>query len=93
MITGAMTVSATEFKAKCLQFMEKVKQTHEPILITKRGEVIAQLAPPPAGREKPWLRLRGSVKIKGDIVAPILSERELRRHLARSGQQIRGLFD
>jgi hypothetical protein len=33
------------------------------------------------------------VKIKGDIVAPILSERELRRHLARSGQQIRGLFD
>jgi prevent-host-death family protein len=88
-----MTVNATDFKARCLQLMEKVKQTHEPILITKRGRVIAQLAPPPADHEKPWLRLRGSVKIKGDIIGSSLSEGQLRKDLARAGRQIHGLFD
>ena len=88
-----MTVNATDFKAKCLQLMERVKQTHEPILITKRGKVVAQLAPPPATHEKPWLQLRDSVKIKGDIVGPAVTERELRKHIARTGRQIRGVFD
>ncbi|MBA3831985.1 MAG: type II toxin-antitoxin system Phd/YefM family antitoxin [Chthoniobacterales bacterium] len=70
-----MIVTATDFKAKCLQLMEKVKQTHEPVLITKRGKVIAQLVPPPASHDKPWLALAGSATIKGDLLAPVLSER------------------
>ena len=88
-----MTLSATEFKTKCLKLMEHVKQTHEPILITKRGEVVAQLAPPPATHDKPWLQLRGTVKIKGDIVGPALTEKDVRKHIARSERQIRRIFN
>lgn len=57
--------------------MEQVKKTHEPILITKRGEVIAQLTPPSAESKKPWLVLRGTGKISGDIVAPAMSDAEI----------------
>ncbi|CAN5556210.1 hypothetical protein BH20VER3_BH20VER3_04770 [soil metagenome] len=88
-----MTVNATEFKSKCLQLMERVKSTHEPILITKRGKVVAQLSPPPATHEKPWLALRGAAKIKRDIVGAALSEKELRKSVARTARQIRGVFD
>ena len=88
-----MTVNATEFKSKCLQLMERVKSTHEPILITKRGQVVAQLAPPPATHDKPCLALRGSAKINGDIVGSPLSKKELRKNLARTARQIRGLSD
>ena len=88
-----MTVSATEFKAKCLQLMERVKSSHEPIFITKRGKVVAQLAPPPATHDKPWLALRGSAKIKGDIVVSALTEKTIGKSLARTARQIRGLSD
>lgn len=88
-----MTVNATEFKSKCLQLMERVKSTHEPILITKRGKVVAQLSPPPATHEKPWLALHGAAKIKGDIIRPALPEKELRKSIARTARQIRGLSD
>ncbi len=72
-----MKVTATEFKAKCLGLMERVKKTHESILITKHGEVIAQLAPPPADSKKPWLALRGTGIIHGDIVSPTMSDAEI----------------
>lgn len=87
-----MTVTATEFKAKCLALMEKVKKTHEPVLITKRGEVIAQLGPPPADSDKPWLALRGSAKIKGDIVGPAMSDKEVTKWIKREAKHIRGIF-
>lgn len=73
----SMTITATEFKAKCLKLMDKVQKTHHPILITKRGEVVAQLAPPPPTAKKPWLALRGTGKIQGDLVSPGFSDREL----------------
>lgn len=71
-----MTVNATEFKAKCLSLMERVKTTGDPVLITKHGKVIAQLAPPPTGIAKPWLALRGTGKIRGDIVSPAVRKEE-----------------
>ena len=39
------TVKASEFKAKCLQFMEEVKKTGDEILITKNGEPVASSCP------------------------------------------------
>mgnify|MGYP001262103698 CR=1 FL=1 len=71
-----MTITATEFKARCLSLMERVRLTREPVLITKRGRVVAQLAPPPS-EEKPWLRLRGSVVHMGDVISPVVSEEEI----------------
>ncbi|MEO7453465.1 MAG: type II toxin-antitoxin system prevent-host-death family antitoxin [Fimbriimonadales bacterium] len=65
-----MTMSATDFKAKCLQILERVRTTGEHIYITKHGKVIAELGPvgatDPAG---PGIA-KGILKVVGDIVEP-----------------------
>lgn len=63
-----MTITASEFKAKCLRLMEHVRDTGESITIMKRGQEVARLMPPPP-KPKPWEDMRGSVRILGDIVS------------------------
>ena len=63
-----MTITASEFKAKCLRLMEHVRESGESITITKRGQEVARLTPP-APKRKPWADMRGSVRILGDIVS------------------------
>jgi prevent-host-death family protein len=75
MHTGYMQMSATEFKAKCLKVLDQVHQTGEPLHISKRGNVIAVLVPPP--RDQPWKGLRGKGRMSGDPFAPVLSEDEI----------------
>lgn len=63
------TVSATEFKAKCLAYLDEIEQHGGPITITRRGRPVAVL-----GRAKrtawksPRNSLAGKVRIVGDIV-------------------------
>jgi prevent-host-death family protein len=38
-------VSASEFKAKCLKLIEDMQKDGQPVTITKRGRVVAELAP------------------------------------------------
>ena len=64
-------ITASAFKAKCLQLMDEVAATGEPVLITKKGHPICQLVP---YRRKPktlYGALRGSLKITGDLIAPL----------------------
>lgn len=71
-------VTVSKFKATCLALLERVKRTGRPILITRRGEPLAQVVPPPAP-EKPaaWLgSFRSTGKIVGDVVSPALAERD-----------------
>ena len=73
------TISISEFKSKCLALIDTVKKTGQPILITKRGEPMAQVIPPPHG-EKPasWLGcMRGTGTIVGDIISPAADEEDL----------------
>jgi antitoxin (DNA-binding transcriptional repressor) of toxin-antitoxin stability system len=37
------TMKASEFKAKCLKVLDEVAATGEPVLVTKRGKVVAEL--------------------------------------------------
>jgi len=39
------TIAAGEFKAKCLQLMNTVKENNESFIVTKRGVPIAKLSP------------------------------------------------
>lgn len=63
------TVTATEFKSRCLALINEIAESRETIVITRRGKPVAQMTPPP---RKPWKDLAGSwagkVEIVGDIV-------------------------
>jgi prevent-host-death family protein len=65
------TVKASEFKAKCLQLMDEVAASGEPLVVTKRGRPVAELRPA-GGRRKSLLGLHeGQVRILGDIISPL----------------------
>jgi prevent-host-death family protein len=66
------TISISEFKATCLAVLERVRQTGRSVLITKRGEPIAEVVPPsPAAQGARWLgAMRGHGRIVGDIISP-----------------------
>ena len=64
-------IKAGEFKAKCLQIMDEVESSHTPIIITKRGKPVAKLVPVSELPASLFGCMRGTVKITGDIIAPI----------------------
>jgi prevent-host-death family protein len=65
------TVRASEFKAKCLALMDEVQRTGQSVVITKRGEPVADLVPHRSA--KPGARgiLKDRLVIIGDIMSPI----------------------
>jgi len=65
------TISAAEFKAKCLDLMDSVSETGAPIVVTKRGRPVAMLAPVRPSRNALRGILKGRVRILDDIVSPI----------------------
>lgn len=66
---GRRTISAADFKARCLALLDEVSQTHETLVVTKRGKPVAQVvAVEDESERRP---MRGSVRCRGDIVAPI----------------------
>jgi prevent-host-death family protein len=72
------TIPISEFKATCLAVLERVRRTGRPLLITRRGEPIAEVVPPgTAATGAGWLgAMRGTARIVGDIVAPIVDAGE-----------------
>ncbi len=68
------TIAISRFKATCLNLLERVRNTGEPILVTKRGTPIAQVLPPPRpepAKKSAFGCMRGTTKQLGDIVAPV----------------------
>ncbi len=65
MKTKEKTLSASEFKAKCLRILEELGP--EGITITKRGRPIAKLTRINSGIAKFFGCMKGKIKIKGDI--------------------------
>jgi len=71
-------VTISKFKATCLALLARVKRTGKPILVTRKGEPIAQIVPPPPPkRPASWLgALSKTGRITGDIVSPVVSDKE-----------------
>lgn len=67
----AATISAAEFKARCLDLMDTVSETGASIVVTKRGRPVAMLAPLRPSRNSLRGILKGRIRIAGDIVSPI----------------------
>ena len=66
------TMPAGEFKARCLQVMDRVQATRTPVLITKRGKPVAKLVPPDEDTDEFLGRLKGKFEVLGDIVSPVV---------------------
>ena len=66
------TVPISKFKATCLALLDKVKRTGQPILVTRKGDPIAQVIPPiPSPPPQSWLgSMKETGQIHDDIVAP-----------------------
>lgn len=71
-------IAISKFKATCLGVLERVRRTGKPVLVTKFGDPVAQVVPPPpAPRPKRWLGdLAGTGRILGDIIAPASDEQD-----------------
>ena len=70
------TVTISKFKATCLALLDQVNRTGRPILVTRRGEPIAEIVPPAAhGEGRSWLgSLASTGRIVGDIVSSAADE-------------------
>lgn len=57
-----MDISVTEFKQRCLEIIRRVEKTGQAVAITRRGKVVARVAPssalPAGGATKPWEQMR-----------------------------------
>lgn len=71
-------ITISRFKATCLAVLDKVRRTGQPVLITRRGETIAMIEPPPPPEmKKSWLgSFRSTGRIAGDIIVPVVKEEE-----------------
>jgi len=74
------SMAISKFKATCLAVLERVRQTGQPLLITKRGKPVALVNPPPPDVVGPRPSSRGSMKgtfqILGDLIEPAMSVEE-----------------
>lgn len=73
------TVSATEFKAKCLALIDDMNRTKIPVVVTKRGKRVAEMRPAPsdANTEKSFIGwMKGSVLRYDDPFAPAIDPSE-----------------
>jgi prevent-host-death family protein len=67
------SVPISDFKARCLAILKRVKKTGQPVLITRFGEPVAEVVPPTRSvSRKSWVgSMVGTAEIVGDIVSPI----------------------
>jgi prevent-host-death family protein len=73
-------VAISEFKAKCLALLERVRQTKKPLRITRFGKPVAEVVPPsPDTEQNDWIgSMKDSMQLLGDIVVPVVDEADIK---------------
>jgi prevent-host-death family protein len=71
-------IAISEFKAKCLAVLERVRKTKKPVCVTRYGTPVAEVIPPSTVQERSaWIgSMKDSVEILGDIISPANEESE-----------------
>ena len=70
------TISAGEFKAKCLKLMDEINKSGEQIVITKHGRPVSRLVPAGFGPRGIQGRYRGMIPAIDDPSEGAYSEQE-----------------
>lgn len=65
-----MHIDATEFKARCLNLIDEVVATRQPVVVTKHGKPIARIVPieDEVSSTNLFGHMEGTGKIVGDII-------------------------
>lgn len=64
-------IPAGQFKARCLELMDRVRERREEYVITKYGKPVAKLVPVEEQRRDAWGWMKGTVLGYGDLISPI----------------------
>jgi prevent-host-death family protein len=64
-------ISAAEFKARCLELMDRVQQERRSIVVTKHGKPVVRVIPYEAEAPSIVGWAKGSVTYYGDIISPV----------------------
>ena len=71
------TVKISEFKAKCLEILDRVSKTGETLVITRRGKPLARVLPISSAPADDWIgSLKGSAKATDDLILPAVDAEE-----------------
>ena len=65
------TVSATLFKATCLELMDEVAARGTELIVTKHGKAVVRICPVETAPPSPLGFMRGTVVHHDDIVSPL----------------------
>lgn len=68
---GRLTIPAAEFKARCLELVNTVREARREYVITNHGRPVARLVPVDEAPLPVFGRLAGTVTHEGDLVSPI----------------------
>lgn len=63
---------ASTFKARCLNVMDDVQATGEPVIVTKRGTPVVKVVPIDSGDSGLFGFMASELKITGDIESPVV---------------------
>ena len=72
------TIAISEFKATCLAVLERVRRTGASVVVTKRGEPVAEINPPSViATGEGWLGgMRGTATLADDLIEPALPAKD-----------------
>ncbi len=65
------TVSATLFKATCLELMDEVAARGMELIVTKHGKAVVRICPVETAPPSPLGFMRGTIVHHDDIVSPL----------------------
>jgi len=75
-----MAISITVLKNRCLEIVREVERTGKPVLITRRGKVVACIQPSAEAKSavtvKPWERMRGSAECRFEARESVLKDED-----------------
>ena len=67
---GATQISASVFKATCLELMDDIATTGSEVVVTKHGRPVVRVGPATFSPASPVGFMRGTIVRHGDLIAP-----------------------
>ncbi len=74
--THIVRIPAAEFKAHCLELMDRVSERRQELIITKHGRPVAKLVPVEEEEAPVFGYMKNTVVSYGDLISPVKEDWE-----------------